>query len=458
MARWFAVNPDGPSAGFLPWRNAPAWVVAAVFAGVAARQLAFVADRAVNVLYWDQWDFYYPLFNGQGWWATFCRQHGPHREGAGLVLQRLLADVSGWDSRWDAFAVSILMIVAAGLGLRLATRFGIPGRSALLVAVPLLFLNVHQYEILAGAANLSYAAAPMVLMMAYCLSWFLPGLGWRLVALSALTFLLIFTGFGLFVGLLTPPLLAVEAAQAWRARERRHAAAAAAAVAAAGAGWALFSHGYTFQPAVAGFRFPYEKPLEYPVFVGRMLGHFFGTRLFSAEELVLGLVVAACLVAIAGVNGARCLRHGVAREPRSVVLFCLAAFALLYCANCAIGRVFTGPIAPYASRYSGLLIPAGLALFLQLASLARRRAFAWALVGYTILLVPATAVMAAYEVAGADWYADGRRAWKAEYLKTQDQSDADRVARFAIYPAPLNDRLAFLKEHRLNLFADGPAP
>jgi hypothetical protein len=324
--------------------------------------------------------------------------------------------------------------------------------------VPLLFLNVHQYENFVGAVNLSYGAVPMVLFMAYCLSWFVADNLWRLLAIGSLTFLLIFSGFGLFVGVLAPPLLAIEAVQAWRARERAHAAMAVGAIAITGAGWALFARGYTFQPAVAGFRFPYEKPLEYLIFVGRMLGNFFGTAVLSRWELVVGLAAAAGLAAISVWNGFRCVRRGVAREPRSVVLFCLAAFALLFCANCAIGRVFTGPIAPLAPRYATLLIPGGLAIFLQLDTLVPRGAIAWLAIIYTALLIPGTAVQRADEVYGANWYAEGRRAWKAAYLETHDEAAADRISHFSVYPASLGDRLRYLEDHRLNLFLPPPSP
>jgi hypothetical protein len=101
-------------------RDAAAWVVAAVFAGLAWRQLEFVNTHAVNMMYADQWDLYQPMFLGQGWWETYVLQHGPHREGIGLLLTRALANASGWDSRWEAFAASILLIGAGALGLRLS--------------------------------------------------------------------------------------------------------------------------------------------------------------------------------------------------------------------------------------------------------------------------------------------------------------------------------------------------
>jgi hypothetical protein len=224
------------------------------------------------------------------------------------------------------------------------------------------------------------------------------------------------------------------------------------ALAIVGVGWALFARGYTFQPAVAGFRFPYERPLEYGVFIGRMLGNFYGTAVLSAWQLILGLAVAAGLAAISAWNAIRCAVRGVAEDPGSVVLFCLSTFALLFCANCAIGRVFTGPIAPLAPRYAALLIPGGLAIFLQLSVLRVRPHLTWLVFAYTALLIPGTAVRREDEVYGANWYAEGRRSWKVAYLSTHDEAKADQISHFSVYPGPLGERLTFMENRQLNLF------
>jgi hypothetical protein len=227
------------------------------------------------------------------------------------------------------------------------------------------------------------------------------------------------------------------------------------ALALASLGWALFAKGYVFEPAVSGFRFPYEHPLQYGVFVARMLGNFYGTAVLSAWQFVVGLAAAAALLWIAVWNGFRCVARGIAKDTQGVVLFCLAAFALLFCANCAIGRVFTGPIAPLAPRYASLLIPAGLAIFLQLARLRVHRNLAWLAMAYVVLLIPGTAIRRADEVYGANWYANGRRSWKAAYLRSHDEAQADLAAHFPVYPGPIGERLTFLEDRRLNLFLPG---
>jgi hypothetical protein len=189
-----------------------------------------------------------------------------------------------------------------------------------------------------------------------------------------------------------------------------------------------------------------------------MLGNFYGAGPLSRLGLAIGLCAAAGLAAISVRSGARCLTRGVEGEPRSAVLFSLAAFTLLFCANCAIGRVFTGPIAPLAPRYATLLVPGGLAILLQLEALAPRGTVAGLAMIYTLLLVPCTALQRADEVAGANWFADGRRAWKAAYLQNHDEAAANRISRFSVYPAPLGDRLRYLEDRRLNLFRGEPSP
>ena len=184
-----------------------------------------------------------------------------------------------------------------------------------------------------------------------------------------------------------------------------------------------------------------------------MLGKFFGAPTLTTFGVVLGLFVAVALAAIGVWHGRRVALFGVAGRPDSVVLFCLSAFTLLYCANTAVGRVHMGASASLAPRYVTLLIPGGLALFLQLALWGRRVALAWPALAYAVMLIPGTCFLRPLDIAGVDWYTEGRTKWKAAYLETHDEAKADKIANFAIYPGPIGDRLRFLEERRLNLFS-----
>lgn len=429
-----------------------------MFVAVAGRQLAYVGRYAVNLMYGDQWAIYGPQFQGQGWWASFFFQHGPHREGLGIILTRLLANLSGWNSRGDAFAALALLFAAAVLAVGLARRFGAIRYPLLAAGLPLLFLNVHQYEVFVGPVNLSHGPMPVLLVVACSLAWFIRAPLPRHLVIGTVTVLATFTGFGIFLGVVSPVLVGVEAVQAGRKGKGADAGCAVLDLALIGLGWGVFAHGYRFQPAVEGFRFPYEHPAEYLVFVGRMLGNFVGLPVLSGAELVVGLGLAAALLGIALYHGTRCLRRTVAADPQSAVLFSLAAFTLLFCANCAIGRVFTGVTAPLAPRYVTLLIPGMLALYLQLVALAGHRAGYLAALVALSLLVPTTTRLQPFETVGTRWYADGRSAWKAAYLRTGSEAEANRVAGFSIYPASVEPQLRYLRAHHLNLYRDSPAP
>ena len=433
----------------VPW----ALLDALVFTILAARQLLLVNRYAVNVLFWDQWDLYGPFFHSPGWWEVFAHQHGPHRMGVGALAMWAGASVSGWNCRYDSFEVSLFMIAAAALALRLTRYYD--GHRLPLVAIPLLFFNVHQWEMLVAPSNPSHGAAPLFLLMLYCLAWFRRDARGRILALSALNFLLIFTGFGLFVGILTPVLLTVEGIQAWRAKETVHAGLAALGVGACMEAWALFAHGYVFNPAVPGFHFPYAKPLAYVTFVTSMLASFYHVPGPGLMSLVVGFSIASLLVGLCLWHVLRILVFGVAHEPRSVVIVCLTAFALLYCANTAVGRVMLGGYAAYATRYVPLMVPAALAIYLQLAQMSWRPWAGRVALLYILLLVPATAVTRSDEFTSMAYYSEGRQRWAQAYLRYHDQTKANEAAHFKIYPLPiLADRLRYMEEHHLNFFRD----
>lgn len=439
------------------WLRITSFIVPiAMFALLAWRQHRFVDHYAVNMMFWDQWDFYLPFFKDQDFWSIFTRQHGPHRQGAGFLITHILANLSNWNSRWDAFGTSFSLIAAAVAGFAITVKCGCRARFALPV-VALVFFNLRQYEIFVGASNLSHGAIPVLLLMLYGLSWFVAAPVVRLALLSALTFLLIFTGFGIFAGLLTPLLVAIEAAHAFKDRQNLRASLALAALALTLVSWAIFVHGYKFAPAVDGFHFPHERPWEYFYFTGLMLGNFYGIPGYYFPSIVVGLLITAGLTALCAQHGWQILRHGIDGRRISVVIFSLSAFALLYCFNTAVGRVCLGiEAAPQASRYVTLMIPAGLAVYLGLTRALPRQAFAMG-VFYVGLLCAGTLVLRPSDWESIRWFHDGREAWKAAYLETHDELLANQRSKFQVYPIPgkITERLKYLEEHRLNLFTPG---
>ena len=87
--------------------------VAAVFILGLIRLIGFVQDNAVDLLFEDQWAFLTPMFKGEGPWASFEYQHGPHRLGLGGLIEWYLYHATGWDVRADAWAAIVVLAVAA---------------------------------------------------------------------------------------------------------------------------------------------------------------------------------------------------------------------------------------------------------------------------------------------------------------------------------------------------------
>ena len=174
----------------------------------AVLHLAMAAwHYSVNILFWDQWDFYTPLFQNASFWRIFTWQHGPHREGIGLVLDKFVLEATRWSSRAEALFIVVVLFAAAAVALRLKqTLFGTFECSDIVVS-GLLFLTFAQMEAVVGAANPSYSAVPLLLIALYCLAWLLPKAAPRYASVVGLNFLLIYAGFGFFTGIVTIAVL-----------------------------------------------------------------------------------------------------------------------------------------------------------------------------------------------------------------------------------------------------------
>lgn len=66
---------------------------------VLLRWFFLINKYSINMLFWDQWDFLGALFENKGPCELFSWQHGPHRQGIGFFLTKIVADLSGWNTR-----------------------------------------------------------------------------------------------------------------------------------------------------------------------------------------------------------------------------------------------------------------------------------------------------------------------------------------------------------------------
>src|SRR5689334_23098494 len=73
----------------------------------------FIRRHAVNVLFFDQWDFLTPLFSTPSLWEMFTRQHGPHRQGLGLFVSQAVGIATDWDTRAESLVIGFILILAS---------------------------------------------------------------------------------------------------------------------------------------------------------------------------------------------------------------------------------------------------------------------------------------------------------------------------------------------------------
>lgn len=419
---------------------------------LSARLFAFVSRHAVNVLYYDQWDFWEGLFQGQGLWQLFRWQHGLHRQGLGYLLIAACARLSGWDSRVESFAIGALLVIAAGLALLLA-RLLRGSWSVFDLCIPLLVLSLAHFEILIGTLNPAYGPMPLLCVLAYVLAFQIERPLLRLGALLLLGFGATYTGYGFFLGPLSVAVLALLLAGA--ARRREGVALHAAALALSILSLATFFCGYRLVSEPAP---PARPPLaDYLQYLNILFLRPFELQDVRPLKMGLGFPFVLGALALGAWSGWRSLRsRGSSRLH--LTLFTLSAFSLLFAVNVAAGRAPLGVGQAASSRYLSYLVPVVLAGYLALSLAPLRPRWKSAL-----LLLLAAGLLAKEARAfdhGAVWiakFSEGKQRWKACFLREGDVARCDAEAGFQIYEAPyVSDRLRwkldYLRQHQLNLF------
>ncbi len=446
-------------------------LLGAVTIGLAYRLLHLIDLYAVDLLFYDQIELYEVFLDDPSAWDLFRYQHGPHRQGLPFLGTRLLAYLTDWNARADAFHVAAYIFAATGLALGLRRRLFGPF-AWIDVAIPLLLLTPAQYGIFMHAPNASHGAGPLFLLMLFCHALLIRDPRRRYAVLVGLDFILVHTGFALFAGVLTPLLLALSAYHDRRAGRPRDAAFALGGVFLCLAWIGIFLIGYTSRNGLDAVENPPHLS-AYPVYVAYMFANVLGLKGLGSLTIAIGSLVTA---AAAGVGGWQFFRLVVgspsgsrAERPsdetttietaRAQVGFLLTTFTLLYCAATAVGRVQFGISGAQSSRYVPLVAPAFLGLYFTLWQLERKPLRAL-LGGLAVLaLVHASFPMHPLEQGFMKQLAQKKRSFVVSYRETGSIERASRVARLRIDPfrdprRSTDETFAHLRKERLSFFAD----
>ncbi len=429
-------------------------VIAIVLGVFQAAQLFSAINRyAVDVPFWDQWDFYDAFFKPHGLWEMFSWQHGPHRQGAGFFLIWATNELTGWNQRGQAFMIGTVMVAAAVAALWLKRRLF--GSLQWYDAIPaLMILSLKSWEIYFNAPNVSHGALPLLLIILAGIAWTVGNPFLRYSLVTAANFLALFTGFGMFMGLITPILLTIDCYHSARSRKWHDLSMAGAALFCSIASIGLYFHNYVFQPAADCFRFPDQRWYLYPVFMAIefavviLPGSHTSTRSMAIGLLALGILL--YMLAAAALR----LRRQDDHYRRSQILFFLLAFSLIFAANSAVGRLCFGLSIATNPRYVPLILPGVVGAYLFL--LSRPKLASRKLVMPILLCATVTTAVIPWQVKHSEGFRKGKAAWVWAYRLTGNVAHADKLSGYRIYPAPtwtgLDRKLDWLRRHNYSLF------
>lgn len=420
----------------------------------AVRLFVQVSHYAVNLFFFDQWDFYSAtLFERHSFLEMFRWQFGPHRLGLGSVLSRFLEPHFQWNGRAEAFIATSLITVAALGALYLKIKIWGP-LSIWDVAIPLIFFTPAQYESLWVTTDFAHGPLPLLLLVLYCLALTCERAVSRYLLVLIVNFLAIYTGFGLLVGFVTPVWLILE----YYAGSSSGSASGLAIIALIVSllSLASFFVSYKFEVAVDCFSPLPHSPITYATFFLGMLAHNLGARGPQIVSLPLGAAMLAAMILVL-VAFARRSRQIETYKARSLVPSVLVTYCLLFCAATAYGRSCLGSHLAFESRYTNYLALGMLGVYFHFYSIVPQKA-------RTILLsVLAMFLVGSIETRPADRYFmekyhEIKATWRNCYLSTENIGRCNEAVGSPIYPTPerthLQAKLEYLKQAKQNLYSN----
>jgi hypothetical protein len=438
--------------------------ISAVFIIFAVRIFRLISRYAVNVFFFDQWDFDdATLFQKHSVWQMFRAQHGPHRQGLAALFQKMVEPLFRWNSRTESFVIGGVIVVAAICALGLKRKlFG--SVSVFDVVIPALLFTTAQWQTLFMSQNFAHGPFPLLLLLLYCLAWICQRQAVRYPLVLFINFLTIYTGFGVFLGVLTPILLILDY---WASvpQTRLSMSCFIGTLSVAFASLGSFFIGYKFynHSAADCFSLRPQSPLSYAHFVTLMFANFFSLRRLTVATTVVGIfILASVLIALAASSWPLLRRtpRQLTRDEynRAFIIVALIAFTLLFCVNTAYGRLCLGLPAATVSRYVIYLEPAVLGLYFFLLSL---RSGAIRMFLLTAFLVATVVASLHRDRAGMGAAFNIKEHWKTCYLQTEDIESCNALAG-PVYPVSqhhnLKEKLEYLKKTRQNLYLDQNLP
>lgn len=294
--------------------------------------LALVSWYSVNLLLWDEWDYYGMFFTHHNVWQIFDWQHGHHRMGVGGLALWAINSLTHWNMIAVSVVTATTILGSALLMVHLNHKLS---RSVSIwdVAIPASMLTLTQMETVLLNPSFVQVIVPSFLMLLYVITLmnktrFL----YQATALALLQFAILFSGYG---ETFFPILLLAITISLWKPNRVMGYAQALVLLGCAAISSLAFFKGLVdcFTPYL---RFDPCAMILYLLNFGAM---------FSGTSGILGQVIGAVyLLALAGIMIESIISSAKGNQL-AFVLMLLSGCVLSYTIDSSIGRIAV------ASRY-----------------------------------------------------------------------------------------------------------
>jgi len=433
--------------------HGPAVLVAVVTVLLAGRLFRLISRYAVNMFFSDQWRFNEAtVFEKHSLWQMFRWQHGPHRQGAGALVSHLLEPHFQWNSRTESFLIGGLIVVSAVCALWLKVRLF---KTVELwdVCIPLILLTPLQYGQIFVVANWAHGPLPLFLTILYCLAWTISKLSWRCALVLTFNFVTIYTGFGLFLGLLTPLAILADYFVNLKGQPRAKVYFSGALLISV---LCSFFVGYVFNPAVECRPNIFQFPGSYVKFVFLMFANVIAAKGIGFLPAFAGGILFACMLGALAMSCRKLCREPAGFE-RHLVAATLILGSILFCGVAAYGRSCLGLREAQVSRYVMYLEMGLLGLYFSALTI-RTKYLRVLAVLLLALIVINTVRIPRNDRFTMEYYRRLKTDWKACYLHYSDISVCDQQTGHWLYKDGLDEtikgKLDYLQKTKQNLYSD----
>jgi hypothetical protein len=411
-----------------------------------AMTLWAIHEYGVNVPYYDDWDFTGQVLDrwlhGKLTLGLLFAQHMEHRVLLPRVILFGLALVTHWHTKAGMYANVVIVLVIAGLLMRLLARnVSLASARAIfaMLLVSALLFGLIQWEIWLWSPGMQIPLIALLLISGISIA----ATRWRFWIRAILCALLALlatysSGNGFLLWLLLPPVLLMESqtrrSQAWLF--------VSVWTAVAVSGIALYFVHYT-KPA-SGEPPTTVDPIQVLGFLFRYLGGSIGGGTSAPETM--SLLAGAVLVLIwVAVLGSTLWRRDRASLQRLLPWLCLGAYSIATGVMIAVVRASGGASVALSSRYVGYSVYLPVSLAFICAGNGLMRAWRYAAAGFFAVVL----LLHLHTTAGAITWLELARAVRAQARCTLRYVDLVSPEQIVVALNPYPD---FLREtaHRLN--------